>query len=54
LEFAKDIVREQYQVLLWSVPVEQDTELSSLRCKLNSQPALAIFAVTTEQTSDQA
>ena len=55
LEFAKDIVREQYQVLLWSVPVERGTKLSGLRCKLNGeQPALAIFAITTEQASDQA
>lgn len=55
LQFAKDIVREQYQVLLWSVPVEPGKKLSSLRCKLNSQhPALAIFAITTEQAADQA
>ncbi len=49
LEFIKDIVREQYQVLLWSVPVKQGAKLSSLRCKLHAnQPALAIFALTTE------
>ena len=48
LLFAKDIAREQYQVLLFSIPVESGT-LSSLRCKLNGQqPALAMFAVTVE------
>lgn len=50
LEFAKDIVREQYQVLLWSIPVERAEKLSSLSCKLNSQRlALGIFAITTER-----
>jgi hypothetical protein len=48
LEFAKDIVREHYQFLLWSVPVKPGL-IQSLRCKLNSnQPALAILAITTE------
>jgi beta-glucuronidase len=48
LEYIKDIVREQYQILLWSVQTEPD-RLVSLRCKLNShQPALAIFAITVE------
>jgi hypothetical protein len=52
LEYAKDVVREQYQVLLWSVPVEPGSKLASLRCKLNAgQPALAIFAITTEQAA---
>jgi hypothetical protein len=49
LEYLKDVVREQYQLLLWSVPTQRD-KLVSLRCKLNSQQApLAIFAVTSEQ-----
>ncbi len=48
LLFAKDIAREQYQVLLFSVPAEGG-KVVSLDCKLNSQqPALAIFAVTVE------
>ena len=50
VEYLKDIAREQYQVLLWSIPTWPE-ELVSLRCKLNpSQPALAIFAITGERT----
>jgi hypothetical protein len=49
LEYLKDVVREQYQVLLWSLPV-QHGRVESVRCKLQAgQPALAIFAVTVEQ-----
>jgi hypothetical protein len=48
LVFAKDIAREQYQILLFSISVEGG-ELASLHCKLNGQqPALAIFALTAE------
>jgi beta-glucuronidase len=48
LVFAKDIAREQYQVLLLSIPVEGG-KLASLHCKLNGQqPVLAIFALTAE------
>ncbi|HEV2382958.1 MAG TPA: glycoside hydrolase family 2 TIM barrel-domain containing protein [Terriglobia bacterium] len=48
LKFVKDIVREQYQVLLWSIAVESHN-MASLVCRLNSgQPALAIFGVTAE------
>jgi len=48
LVFVKDIAREQYQILLFSIPVEGG-ELASLHCKLNDQqPALAIFALTAE------
>jgi hypothetical protein len=48
VEYIKDIVRERYQLLLWSVPVEPH-RLVNLRCKLNGQqPSLAIFAITTE------
>jgi hypothetical protein len=48
LKFVKDVVREQYQVLLWSVPVDPG-ELARLVCRLNTgQPVLAIFAVTAE------
>jgi hypothetical protein len=51
LEFIKDIVREHYQVLLWSVPVDASRKLSDLTCKLNGlQPALAIFAITIESS----
>jgi hypothetical protein len=45
------VVREQYQLLLWSVPTQKE-KLVSVRCKLNTQQApLAIFAVTTEQSA---
>jgi len=48
LEYVKDVVREQYQVLLWSLPVEAG-KVESLQCKLEpGQPALAVFAITTE------
>jgi hypothetical protein len=48
LMFKKDIVREQYQFLLWSVAIKPG-QVRSLRCKLNSgQPGLAILAITTE------
>ncbi len=51
LEYVKDIVREQYQILLWSVPIESGSKLASLRCKLNNQESpLAIFAITAERT----
>jgi beta-glucuronidase len=49
VEYTKDIAREHYQILLWSIPTQPD-ELVSLECRLNpNQPALAIFAITTEQ-----
>ncbi len=48
LVFVKDVAREQYQILLLSIPVEGG-KLASLHCKLNrEQPALAIFALTAE------
>ena len=48
IEYTKDIVREQYQFLLWSVPVKSG-KVRSVRCKLNAgQPSLAILAITTE------
>lgn len=48
LEFAKDVVREQYQFLLWSVSVKPG-RIRNLRCKLHKgQPSLAILAITTE------
>jgi hypothetical protein len=49
LKYVKDIVREQYQVLLWSVPLERG-KVESVHCKLEAeQPPLAIFAITAEK-----
>ncbi len=49
LIYVKDIAREQYQILLLSIPVEAG--LMRIRCKLNGeQPPFAIFAVTAEQS----
>jgi hypothetical protein len=49
LLFAKDLAREQYQVLLYSLPLEEE-KLTSLQCQLRNQPssALAIFAIALE------
>jgi hypothetical protein len=48
LEYVKDVVREQYQVLLWSLPVERG-RVESMRCKLEAgQTALAVFAISVE------
>jgi len=48
LEFDKDIVRERYQFLLWSVSIKPGN-VRHIRCKLNGgQPSLAILAITTE------
>jgi hypothetical protein len=48
LVFTKDVVREQYQVLLYSLALEGG-EVASLRCQLRSQQsALAIFALSVE------
>ena len=50
LIYVKDIAREQYQILLFSVPVE-GAGLVRLRCNLHGeQPPLAIFAVTAERS----
>jgi len=49
LKYVKDIVREQYQVLLWTVPT-QGGRAKSLRCEVQSGfPAIAIFAITAER-----
>ena len=49
LKYVKDIVREQYQVLLWTVPLERG-RVETLRCELqDGAPLLAIFAITTER-----
>jgi hypothetical protein len=51
LTFIRDIVREQFQILLFSLPVRAE-RLRRLRLKLNpgAQP-LAIFAITSEGES---
>ncbi|MBI3477407.1 MAG: twin-arginine translocation signal domain-containing protein [Acidobacteria bacterium] len=48
LEYIKDVVREHYQVLLWSIPIPQ-VGMQALHCKLLNAGNLAIFAITTEQ-----
>jgi len=51
LLFVKDIAREQYQVLLFSLPVDGG-KLTSFRCRLNTQQfALVIFAITVEHAA---
>jgi len=51
LEYRKDVVREQYQFLLWSVAI-RPRRIRNLRCKLKSaQSCLAILAITTEQNA---
>jgi hypothetical protein len=49
VEYIKDMAREHYQILLWSIPTQPEA-LVSLGCRLNpNQSALAIFAITAEQ-----
>ena len=51
LEYIKDVVREQYQILLWSIPTQKGN-LESIHCKLTGgQGNLAIFAITTEEAT---
>jgi hypothetical protein len=47
LEYIKDVVREQYQILLWSMPTQKG-KLERIACKLAAPGNLAIFAITTE------
>jgi hypothetical protein len=48
LVFAKDLAREHYQVLLYSLPLEGG-KLASLHCQLRNQTsALAVFAIVVE------
>jgi len=47
LEFVKDVAREHYQVLLFSVPIET-VEVESIACRLIGDHPLLIFAVTLE------
>jgi len=49
LEYKKHIVREQYQVLLWTVSLERN-RVETLRCEMQGgAPVLAMFAVTAER-----
>lgn len=49
LKYVKDIVREQYQVLLWSIPLERG-RVETLRGEMQGgAPPLAIFAITSER-----
>jgi hypothetical protein len=48
LKYVKDIVREQYQVLLWTVSLTQG-QVETLGCEMREgAPPLAIFAITAE------
>jgi Glycosyl hydrolases family 2, TIM barrel domain/Glycosyl hydrolases family 2 len=50
VQYVKDSAREDYQILLWSIPT-QSNELASVHCQLNApHPAIAIFAITLEQS----
>ncbi|HEY5213125.1 MAG TPA: hypothetical protein VIJ38_08900, partial [Acidobacteriaceae bacterium] len=50
LLFVKDIAREQYQILLYSIPVD-GKRLAAIHCNLNGEQApLAIFAITVERS----
>jgi hypothetical protein len=49
LQFTKDIAREQYQLLLWSVPTDR-RELAGVRCMgKDSTNSLAILAISIEE-----
>ena len=51
LEYLKDIAREQYQILLWSISVETKY-LESIRCTLTcGKGNVAVFAITTESAA---
>jgi beta-glucuronidase len=47
LEFVKDVAREHYQVLLFSVPIERGV-VESIACQLIGDQPLLIFAITLE------
>jgi hypothetical protein len=50
LLYLKDLAREHYQILLYSIPVA-GKNVAKLRCRLNAgQPPLGIFAVTAERS----
>ena len=49
IEYMKDVAREQYQVLLYSMPVFDIGKITSLHCRVAGAGTwLAIFAVTAE------
>lgn len=53
LIFTKDTDREHYQVLLYSIPVEDGT-LERIRCRLiGKQPPLVLFAVSAETSAEK-
>ena len=47
LEFAKDVARENYQVLLFSVPTDA-SRIESVTCRLLGEDPFLIFGVTAE------
>lgn len=50
IEYAKDVAREQYQILLYSMPQIKAGTIASLRCKvLDERNWLALFAITAER-----
>jgi hypothetical protein len=50
IEYAKDVAREQYQILLYSMPQIKAGTTASLRCKvLDERNWLALFAITAER-----
>jgi hypothetical protein len=50
LVFVKDLAREHYQILLYSVAAEGGS-LARIRCRLAGQQPLVLFAVTVEASS---
>ena len=49
LEYIRDFAREQYRILLWSVPLDR-RELARVACRATAGDSfLAIFAITTEE-----
>ena len=50
LEFAKDVARENYQVLLFSVPTDA-SRIESVTCRLLGENPFLIFAITAELAS---
>jgi hypothetical protein len=52
VEYVRDAAREQYQALLWSISAQPE-EIAGLHCHLEpAQPAIAIFAITLEQSTE--
>jgi hypothetical protein len=50
IEYIKDVAREQYQILIYSMPQIKAGTIMSLRCKVvDARNWLALFAITAEQ-----